>query len=305
MKRRTFLAGLTTLPFVACAPAVITKKRPRIAVTMDDFDLGFDKLLSPRQRNTRILEALAKHNHKAAGFVTGRFVDNTLGRKVVQSWSDAGHLIGNHTFSHLNSSDENVEIIKADILKNHKFLSQFDGYEKIFRFPFLAEGGTPEKIAVYRQFLKENGFQLAVVTVGSIDWYTTSRMETRLKGNPDADTTGYRDYYIQTVLDKAQYFQTLAEILGFPELPHALLVHHNILNSLYLDDVLIALKAAGWDLIDAKEAFEDPFYRLEPVTPTQGRSLLSVIAQERGYDNISIPKRYQGFGKKTMDALGL
>jgi peptidoglycan/xylan/chitin deacetylase (PgdA/CDA1 family) len=305
MKRRTFLASLTALPFTACTPAVVTKKRPRIAVTMDDFDLGFDKVLSPRERNSRILEALAKHNHKAAGFVTGRFVDNSLGKKVVQSWSDAGHLIGNHTYSHLNSSEEDPEVIKLDILKNHDFLSQFDGYEKIFRFPFLAEGGSPEKIGIYRQFLKENGFQPAVVTVGSIDWYTTSRLESRLKDNPNADTRGYRDYYIQTVLDKAQHFQTLAEILGFQELPHALLVHHNILNSFYLDDVLTALKSSGWDLIDAKEAFQDPFYRLEPATPTNGRSLLSVIAQERGYDNISIPKRYEGFGKKTMDALGL
>lgn len=305
MKRRHFLAGLATTPFIACSPAVITKSRPRIAVTMDDFDLSFDKVLSPKVRNDRILEALEKHKHKAAGFVTGGFVESDLGQQVVQSWSDAGHMIANHTFTHMNSTDEPAESIKADIIKNDAALSQYEGYQKIFRFPFLAEGGTLDKVTIYREFLRENGFQPAVVTVDSIDWYTTSRLEARLLENPEADTTGYRDYYIQAVLDMAHHFETLAGILGYSNLPHALLVHHNILNGLYLEGVLNALKANGWDLVDAKEAFEHPFYGLQPETPTRGRSLLSVIAQEKGYTNISIPKRYHGFGEKTMDALGL
>lgn len=305
MKRRNFLAGVVATPFIACSPSVVTKQRPRIAVTMDDFNLGFYRVLTPMERNNRILSALEKHNHKAAGFVTGGFVESDLGRDVVQSWSDAGHMIGNHSFTHMNSTDEPADIVKADILKNDAALSQFGGYQKIFRFPFLAEGGTPEKILIYREFLQENGFQPGTVTVDSIDWYTASRLEARLTENPQADTSDYRDYYIQTVLDMAQHFETLAGILDYPNLPHALLMHHNILNGLYLDDVLMALKSTGWDLVDAKDVFEHPFYRLQPETPTRGRSLLSVIAQEKGYNNISIPKRYQGFGKKTMDALGL
>ena len=221
LKRREFIIGALALG--GCAPAVVTQPAKRIAVTMDDFNLGFRVRLNPRERNERILEALDAHNHKAAGFVTGRWVNSMFGDEVIKSWSEAGHLIGNHSYSHLNSSDEDTATIKADILKNDALLSKYEGYEKIFRFPFLAEGGTPEKVADYRAFMKANGFQNAAVTVDSIDWYTTSRLEARLKADANADTDPYRDYYIEAVLRLANHFQSLAARVGYPNIPQAML----------------------------------------------------------------------------------
>lgn len=303
LNRRGFIIGALALG--GCAPAIVTKPAKRIAVTMDDFNIGFNIRLNPRERNERILEAFAKHNHKAAGFVTGRFVDTKFGEEVVQSWSDAGHMIGNHTYSHMNSSNEDTETIKADILKNDVLLSKYVGYEKIFRFPFLAEGGDLEKISDYRSFMKEQGFQNAAVTMDSIDWYTTDRMEKRLRQDDKADLEPYREYYVEAVVKLAAHFQSLAERVGYPNLPHAMLMHHNILNGLFLDDVLTALKADGWSMVDAKDAFEHPIYKLEPQTPTRGRSLISVLAQEQGITDTGYPEAYRNWGKKTMDALGL
>jgi peptidoglycan/xylan/chitin deacetylase (PgdA/CDA1 family) len=303
MNRRGFIVG--ALAFGGCAPAVVTNPVKRIAVTMDDFSLDFNIRLNPRERNERILETLAKHNHKAAGFVTGRFVDSVFGDEIVQSWSDAGHLIGNHTYTHMNSSDEDAETIKADILKNDVLLSKYASYEKIFRFPFLAEGGSLDKIADYRAFMKEHGFQNAAVTMSTIDWYTTDRMEKRLKADDKADLEPYRKYYVTAVVTLAEHFQTLAERLGYGDIPHSMLMHHNILNGLFLDDVLTALKGQGWSLVDAKETFEHPLYKLEPKTPARRRSVLSVLAQEQGITDTGYPEAYRGWGKKTMDALGL
>ena len=84
-----------------------------------------------------------------------------------------------------------------------------------------------------------------------------------------------------------------------------MLMHHNILNGLFLDDVLTALIENGWSMVDAKEAFEHPVYKLEPQMPTRGRSLLSVLAQEQGIKDTGYPEAYRGWGEKTMDALGL
>jgi len=303
LDRRQFIVGALALG--GCAPAVVTKSTKRIAVTMDDFGLGFNIRLNPRERNERILETFARHNHKAVGFVTGRFVDNVFGDEIVQSWSDAGHMIGNHTYNHMNSSDEDAEIIKADILKNDVLLAKYPTYEKIFRFPFLAEGGSIEKVSDYRSFMTANGFQNAAVTVDTIDWSTASRMEGRLKQDDKANLEGYREYYVESVVRLAAHFQNLAERIGYPDLPHAMLMHHNVLNGLFLDDVLTALKADGWSMVDAKEAFEHPIYKLEPKTPTRGRSLISVLAIEQGITDTGFPNAYRGFGKKTMDALGL
>jgi len=302
ISRRLFLASGAAL--MACKPKADSVQK-RLAVTMDDFNLGFNIRLDAQTRNQNILNAFEKHNHKAAGFVTGRFVQSELGQRVLTSWSDAGHMLGNHTFTHLNSTDEDIDVIKADILKNHEWMMSIKGYESYFRFPFLAEGGDIDKVKAYRRFLKANGFSNAHVTIDSIDWYISSRLEARLKDNPNADVSGYRDYYIQSVLDIANYKHQLALDLGFRDLPHSFLVHHNVLNGLYLDDLMTALVADGWRFADAKDMFKHPIYVLEPETPTRGRSLLSALAQENGVADKGFPKAYYGFGEKTMDALGL
>lgn len=303
MNRRGFIIGALALG--GCAPSVVTAPRKRLAVTMDDFSLGFNLRLNPRERNERILESLAKHRHKAAGFATGRMVDNPFGDEVVQSWSDAGHMIGNHTYTHMNSSDEETDKVKADILKNDALLSKYPAYKKIFRFPYLAEGGTPEKISAYRSFMKANGFQNAAVTIDTIDWATTDRMETRLRRDDKADLEPYKDYYITSVVTLAEHFHNLAQRVGYTDLPHSMLMHHNILNGLFLDDVLTALKEQGWSLVDAAEMFEHPLYALEPKTPARSRSVLSVLAQEQGIGDTGYPEAYRNWGKKTMDALRL
>lgn len=304
LNRRGFILSAAAL--VACDKRPVKTDAPKnIAITIDDFHLSFDVKLNPRERNERILEAFDKYSHKAAGFVTGRFVDNPFGDEVVQSWSDAGHLIGNHTYSHLNSTDEPFETITADIIKNDVLLQKYAGYEKIFRFPFLAEGGTLEKIDRYREFLKQEGYRYGPVSTQSIDWYTTSRLETRLKGKADTDLVGYRDYYVKTVIDIAEHFHGLAARIGFADMPHNLLVHHNILNGLFLGDVMQALKDQGWEFMDARKVFDHPVYKSEPRLPNAGRSLVAVLAQERGLKDIAFPEAYHGFGKKTMDALGL
>jgi len=80
MNRRGFIIGALALG--GCVPAIVTRPAKRIAVTMDDFNIA--------------------HKHKAAGFVTGRMVDNVFGDEVVKSWSNAGHLIGSFDWkSHL------------------------------------------------------------------------------------------------------------------------------------------------------------------------------------------------------------
>ena len=302
--RRAFLTSAAAL--AACSQAPDTQGLPQklMAVTMDDFNLGFDVRLTPRARNDAILAAFNAYNHKAAGFVTGDFVNTDFGRDVVQSWSDAGHMIGNHTWSHMNSTEVKASIIKADILKNDAALSHISGYEKILRFPFLAEGGSPEKVADYRAFMAEHGFANAPVTIDSIDWFTTDRMEKRLREDAEADLSGYRDYYVKAVREISQQKHRLALRLGYTDLPHTLLVHHNVLNGLFLKDVMDALAVDGWRFVDAKTALAHPLYKLQPKTPNRGRSVLSVLAQEQGIDPQFLPA-YRGFGKETMEGLGL
>jgi peptidoglycan/xylan/chitin deacetylase (PgdA/CDA1 family) len=84
-----------------------SKDRPEIAITIDDFNWNKALKLDPDQRNRALLGALRAYgNLKAALFVACKFADNDKGRELLQDWDRAGHLIGNHSYSHkfLNST---------------------------------------------------------------------------------------------------------------------------------------------------------------------------------------------------------
>src|SRR3990172_8642612 len=78
---------------------------PQIALTMDDFAWRNAIKLSAQERNEAILATLNKQHMRAALFVVGRNVEDLQGKELLKAWNDAGHLIGNHTYSHRNYND--------------------------------------------------------------------------------------------------------------------------------------------------------------------------------------------------------
>ena len=69
---------------------------------MDDFHWQNAVKLTARERNESILDTLHTHSIKAALFVIGRNIDSDEGKQLLSAWDKAGHLIGNHTYSHRN-----------------------------------------------------------------------------------------------------------------------------------------------------------------------------------------------------------
>ena len=173
-------------------------KSPRVAITIDDPNLSQSLLLAPKERNRKILETLERHNLKAALFVCGSKVDTPAGHQILKQWHEAGHLMGNHTYSHkyFNSPKMSGNDLTEDVLRNEKMLGDLIGNPKLLRFPFLKEGETIEKRDAMRAFLSEHGYRNGHVTVDASDWYIDGRMCEQIKKEPDADLTPYRDYYL-------------------------------------------------------------------------------------------------------------
>src|SRR5690606_29611077 len=126
-----------------------------VAVTIDDFNFDQTDYLSPDKRDDLIRNALKKHDVKAMGFVTTKFLSNELAYKAIKEWEKEGHSIGNHTESHLNYHQTDLSTFKNDILIADKKLSGLKNYDRWFRFPYLKEGETKEKRDQLRTFLKE------------------------------------------------------------------------------------------------------------------------------------------------------
>ncbi len=114
MNRRLFLASAAAL--TGCATAGDASKRgPGLAITVDDFNLAADPLMSGEARDAAIRRALADHGVKGAGFAAGKYVDAGAAPRVLAAWSADGHILGNRTFSHRLYAGADPDGYMADI----------------------------------------------------------------------------------------------------------------------------------------------------------------------------------------------
>ena len=254
----------------------------QISITMDDPNSYDTPKLSWQERNDAILKALDNHKIKVALFVCGMRVDDLNGKYLLETWDNKDHLICNHSYSHLNLNSKSISC--ADYINNFKkgdsIISGYKNYTKLFRFPYLKEGNNVIKRDSIRTFLAEEKYRNGSVTVDASDWYIDSEMIKALKENDHVDLTVYKNYYIQHILDRANHYDSLAQIVFHREIEHTLLIHHSLLNALFLDDLLIALENDGWKLIDAEQAFKDPVFEKKPQIEPCGESLVWQCASQ-------------------------
>jgi hypothetical protein len=297
--RRTFLLSTAS----AISHAAETQRS--IAITMDD--LNWMPLPNPTEINTRLLQAMRSHQARLALFVIGRNADNATGQALIQPWKQAGHLIGNHTYSHRNYDSLTFEEFSADIVHADNVLASGLSTPRLFRFPLLKEGNTAAKRDRMREFLATHRYRNGYVTIDASDWYYDNRLRQRLATDAAFDANRFRQPYLDHLWDRAQFYDDLStQVLG-RSVPHTLLIHWNLLNSLFLADVLNMFHRRGWRIVNTSHAFRDPIFLRAPKTLPAGESLLWALAKETGKfeDILRYPGEDDVYEKPKLDRLGL
>ena len=289
LTRRSVLVGAAAL--AACGGATPKK---RVAITMDDFNLPSDPARAC-ERDARIRSHLPV---RAAGFVSGRHEDSAAFDDVLGGWAADGHMLANHTYSHMWSSRHDTDTITADIARNHRLLKDRDGFAPYFRFPFLDYGRNHAQRLEYFAWLKGAGYRVAPVTIDTFDWNVTDRLA-------EGNRTRVRNYWLGAVMEEAEYAHALGAALGYPSMPHQLLVHHNALNALYLGDLVARMRSEGWEVVDAKTALDWAPFQDTPPDIDGGGNWLGVRKRAASLDAPARPPALREFGTPAMDALGL
>lgn len=108
------------------------KESKKIAITFDD---------GPHPYYTeQLLDGLKERSVQATFFVTGEHAQ--LHPDIIKRMSEEGHLIGNHTYSHIQLRSGNRETFKEELVKTNEIISGITGEEVLFvRPPY----GTWEK----------------------------------------------------------------------------------------------------------------------------------------------------------------
>ena len=226
-----------------------------VAITFDDGPtLRPSQDMNPQQRNQALLAALAKHQVKSVLYVTaGNGADKPAGYALAKAWGDAGHALGNHTMTHPDLDLKKVTLAQyqQEILACDKIIRTLPGYQKWFRFTFLHTGNTPEKSEGMKRFLREHDYRNAPVDLNTRDWEFDDQLWkalARSKGaRRDAAVDDVRSRYLALVRYEAMKGRANSQ-------PQVLLLHHNMVNAYWLDDVIQIFKDAGYAINPATAA---------------------------------------------------
>jgi peptidoglycan-N-acetylglucosamine deacetylase len=276
-----------------------------IAFTFDDGPkIENDARMNPSERNTLLLQQLKEYGIKSALFITLRDTHDD-GLNLARKWGEDGHMIGNHTVNHTSLSSKKVTLqsFKQELLGCDSIIRNMPGYSKRFRFPYLKEGDTKAKRDGFRIFMKSIGYQPAPVSVDASDWYYNSRLLSRLRDNPALNIEPYRKAYLNHLWDRACYYDSLSKLVLGRSVKHVLLLHHNTINAMFLGDIIRMFQEKGWRVIDAKTAFQDPVYKMEPKILPAGESIIWSLAKEKKVKGLRYPGEDDQYEKPILDAL--
>lgn len=232
----------------------------RVSFTFDDGPvIAPTALMSPLQRNAAMLDALARNYIKSVLFVTcGNGANQPAGLELARAWGTAGHLVGNHTMTHLDLHSPQVSLqqYEDEIVACDKIIAPLPNYRKWFRYTFLNEGNTPAKRDGMRAFLAAQGYKDAPVTFDVQDWVVDETLRAALAANPAADLAPIKAAYLADVRKRAlaSHAKAVAEQRG--EQTQVLLMHHNLANALWLGDVIEVFKSLGWTWADAQDSYK-------------------------------------------------
>ena len=180
----------------------------KIAITFDD---------GPHPAYTaQLLDGLKERGVVATFFVTGEHAE--LHPEVIQRMQEEGHLVGNHTYSHIQLTKNNREVFKEELIKTNEILKEITGEEvQYVRPPY----GSWDK-----SFEKELNMFPVLWTVDPLDWCSKNVgciTEKIVSKTGENDIILMHDYYdtsvtaalkaIDELLEEGYTFVTVEEIL--------------------------------------------------------------------------------------------
>ena len=134
------------------------QEKPKIALTFDD---------GPHPSSTPVLlDGLAGRNVKATFFVIG---ENVVKYPKVVSREEEGHIIGNHTYSHVDLTKMSQEMTECELGKTNTAIEEITGKKTEYMRP---------PYGAWKKEMEENTGMIAVLwNVDPLDWNTDNETE--------------------------------------------------------------------------------------------------------------------------------
>lgn len=264
-------------------PGAVAERR--IALTFDDATRGDGPFFTGVERTDRLILALADAGvSEAMFFVTTRNVERAgdNGPLRLRAYTDAGHVLANHSHSHQWLWRTDTSDYIADLDEAIERLGAYRNVEPYYRFPFLDEGRELEKRDALRAALRERRLRNGYVTVDTYDWHLVTLAQEARAAHTEFALDDLRDLYVDVIVRSTEFYDALAQDLLGRSPQHVLLLHENDLAALFIGDLVAELRRRGFEIVPATEAFRDPIADREPDTLFLGQGRIAALAHEAG-----------------------
>lgn len=284
---------IVALAVLVALPATAAPKR--IALSFDDAPRNRGAFFTPDQRTDRLIAGLRLGRvPQAVFFVNPGFLstpDGAGGEARIDRYVAAGHVVANHSWDHPHLSSTSAADYLANIDRADAWLRPHAGFRPWFRFPFLDEGGRDKvKRDAIRAGLAARGLRNGYVTAEASDWNMETLTVAAKKAGKPMDMDALRLLYVESHVQAADFADGLA-IKTWDRSPvHVMLLHETDLAALYIADLVAALRADGWEIVSADEAYADPIGQIFPDTPFANGTLTESAAWEKG---LPAPRWYE------------
>lgn len=250
-----------------CSPALAGKRVDtvrQIAITFDDLPMVAAPSAKVRAELTAdILRVLRDWEIKSAGFVIGNNINSDW--ELLINWLDEGHILGNHSYSHVDFHENSVASFLADVEKGastiEPALSSFNQKRRYFRYPYLHYGTSMDFRKKAAEEITKNNTRLALVSVVSEDYLYNLSLQRYAASRDSSVFAEIRDEYIESVLRAIIDAEDRSWRLIGRNVRHILLLHANKLNAMFLDELLESIVAIGYSFISFEKAISDKVYR--------------------------------------------
>jgi len=286
MKKALLQVGIGLAFALGCfAAGADSGARRQIALSFDDAPRGDGPVFTGEARTRELVAALDRTGVQGAMFfVTTQNLarQGDAGYERLRHYAAAGHRIANHSHSHESANRTAAADFLADLDRAEQTLRELPAFSAYFRFPFLHEGRPESRRDALRDGLTERGLTNGYVTVDNYDWYMQALANEAAAAGVRIDTPAWRDAYVETLLHAVEFYDALAVRTLGRSPRHVLLLHENDLAALFVDDLVLALRDAGWEIVPAEAAYADPLNEHEPDTLFLNQGRVAAVAHAEG-----------------------
>jgi peptidoglycan/xylan/chitin deacetylase (PgdA/CDA1 family) len=281
--------------------AQVVALEKKIAITFDDAPRGDGPMYSGNERGAALLKALAKANVKqAAFFITTGALNKPGNLQRISNYAKAGHIIANHSHSHLWLKDTPTDKYLADLDEAERLLSGISNRRPWFRFPYLDEARILVKRDEVRRALEKRKLFNGYVTVDNFDWHIERQWKQAQSKGEHTNISALKQVYIDLLISSIEFYDNMAiDALGRSP-AHVLLLHENDVAVLFIGELVEVLRGKGWSIISADQAYQDPIARMTPKTLLTGNGRVAALAIDSGLSAVKLA--HWGSNEKEINA---